>query len=54
MNKKELLQKYYDMEMNIVFENSTDYRMNAPKKGREDEWRDALRRADQLYDLMEG
>lgn len=37
MDKKELLQKYYDMEMNSVFAYSANYLMSSPKKGYERE-----------------
>jgi hypothetical protein len=52
MGKKELLEKYYDMEMNNVFAYSLNYLMSSPKKGYEREWWEAKERASQLLDLM--
>ncbi len=39
MTTKELLEKYYDIEMNNVFCYSATYLMDSPKKGYEREWR---------------
>lgn len=52
MDKKELLQKYYDMEMNNVFAYSANYLMSSSKKGYEREWCEAKERADALLELM--
>lgn len=52
MNKQELLQNYYDMEMNNVFAYSANYLMSIPKKGYEREWLEARERADALLNLM--
>ncbi|WMI81571.1 hypothetical protein [Anaerotignum sp. MB30-C6] len=52
MDQKELLQKYYEQEMNNVFAYSTDFRMNSPKKGYENEWCDAKERAELLLEMM--
>ena len=52
MNKKELLQKYFDMEMDVVFHNSLDYRMNCPQKGHEREWNEARERAALLEEMI--
>lgn len=41
MTRKELLQGYYDNEMNVVFILSNDYLMNTPRKGCEEEWKRA-------------
>lgn len=53
MTKKELLQKYFDEEMNEVFRCSANYRMDCPKKGCEGEWEEAMVRAEELRKLME-
>lgn len=52
MGKKELLEKYYDMEMNNVFAYSANYLMSSPKKGYEREWCEAKERAGALLELM--
>lgn len=52
MGKQELLQKYYDMEMNNVFAYSANYLMSNPKKGYEREWHEAKERADGLLELI--
>lgn len=44
----DLLKNYYDREMNNVFCYSANYLMNSPKKGFEQEWKDARERADIL------
>lgn len=53
MNRKDLLEKYYNEEMNRVFLASANYLMNCPKKGREREWEEATTRAEALLELME-
>lgn len=53
MDKKELLQKYYDMEMNNVFAYSSNYLMSSPKKGYEREWCEANERASLLLEQMQ-
>ena len=53
MNRKDLLQKYYDLEMNNVFAYSANYLMNQPKKGYGREWEEAVERAEALQELME-
>ena len=53
MNRKDLLQKYYDLEMNHVFAYSANYLMNQAKKGYEREWEEAVERAEALKELME-
>ena len=53
MTVKELLEKYYDMEMNNVFCYSANYLMDSPKKGYEREWAEAKARAEMLRQLME-
>lgn len=53
MNRKDLLQKYYDLEMNHVFAYSANYLMNQAKKGYEREWEEAVERAEALQELME-
>ena len=53
MNRKDLLQKYYDLEMNNVFAYSANYLMNQAKKGYEREWEEAVERAEALQELME-
>ena len=45
MTTKELLEKYYDIEMNNVFCYSATYLMDSPKKGYEREWREACESA---------
>lgn len=52
MDKKELLQKYYDMEMNDVFAYSANYLMSSPKKGYEREWYEAKERSEFLLKLI--
>ncbi len=52
MTRKELLEKYYDMEMNNVFCYSANYLMDSPKKGYDHEWREARERADFLKELI--
>jgi len=52
MDKKELLQKYYDMEMNNVFAYSSNYLMSSPKKGYEREWCESKERASLLLELI--
>lgn len=52
MNRKELLRKYFDMEMDVVFHNSFDYRMNCPQKGCEHEWREAKERVGILEEMI--
>ena len=52
MTRKELLQKYFDMEMDVVFHNRFDYRMNCPQKGHEREWREARESADILMEMI--
>jgi len=52
MDKKELLQKYYDMEMNNVFAYSSNYLMSSPKKGYEREWCESNERATLLLELI--
>lgn len=54
MTKKELLQKYYDMEMNNVFAYSANYLMDSSKKGYEREWQEAMERAELLEEIMGG
>lgn len=53
MTRKELLEKYYEQEMNNVFCYSATYLMNSPKKGYEQEWREARESADILMELIE-
>lgn len=53
MTKKELLEKYYEQEMNNVFCYSATYMMNSPKKGYEREWREAKERAAMLWEMIE-
>lgn len=53
MTRKELLEKYYDLEMNNVFCYSATYLMNSPKKGYEDEWLEARDSADILKEMIE-
>lgn len=48
MTLAELLQEYYEREMNNVFCYSGNYLMNIPKKGYEQEWNAARERADLL------
>ncbi len=52
MTMRELLNKYYDEEMNAAFCYSANYLMNMPKKGYEKEWREANERAEQLDTLI--
>ena len=52
MTAKELLQEYFEREMNNVFIFSKNYLMNSPKKGYEREWREAKERADLLEQLI--
>ena len=52
MTRKELLQGYYENEMNVVFNLSNDYLMNTPKKGCEEEWKRAKEKADMLEDMI--
>ena len=44
----EFLKQAFDREMNIVFNNSASYLMTVPKKGHEDEFREAKKGADML------
>lgn len=53
MARKELLEKYYDKEMNNVFCYSATYLMNSHKKGYEGEWREARESADILKEMIE-
>ena len=53
MNRKALLQKYYEEEMNRVFLASASYLMDCPKKGMEREWEEAKVREEALGELME-
>ena len=53
MTTKELLEKYYDIEMNNVFCYSATYLMDSPKKGYEREWREACESAGILKELIE-
>lgn len=52
MTKKELLEKYYEQEMNNVFCYSATYMMNSPKKGYEQEWREARESVDILVEMI--
>ena len=52
MTEKEMLKSYYDMEMNEVFRTSGNYTMSFPRKGFEDEWREAKEKAALLEQLM--
>ena len=53
MTTKDLLEKYYDIEMNNVFCYSATYLMDSPKKGYEREWREAGESAGILKELIE-
>lgn len=53
MTRKELLEDYYEREMNNVFCYSATYLMNSPKKGYEQEWREARESVDILRELLE-
>lgn len=53
MTRKEVLKKYYEMEMNNVFHYSQNYLMNSAKKGYEKEWEDATIRAEALMEMMD-
>ena len=53
MDTKELLTKYYEIEMNNVFCYSQNYLMDSPRKGYEREWHEAKDRAAALERLME-
>ena len=48
----ELLQSYYDREMNVVFSLSGDYMMNTPRKGCEKEWSKAKENARILNEMI--
>lgn len=52
MTDIELLQEYYDREMNNVFSYSANWLMNSPKKGYEREFQEALDRAQILDELI--
>ena len=51
--RKELLEKYYEQEMNRVFMSSNNYLMTSPKKGREDDFFDAWACANMLKEMMD-
>ena len=53
MTTKELLEKYYEREMNNVFCYSATYLMDSPKKGYEREWCEACESAGILKELIE-
>ena len=53
MTAKELLEEYYDMEMNNVFSYSGNYLMSRPKKGYEREWEEAREKVEIIKCLME-
>ena len=48
----ELLQSYFDREMNVVFSLSSDYMMNTPRKGCEKEWGQAKEKARILNEMI--
>lgn len=48
MERLDFLRKAYDREMDIVFNNSANYLMTVPKKGHEEEFKEAKKRADML------
>jgi len=52
MDEVKLLMKYYEQEMNEVFETSADYKMTTAKKGFEDRHEEATIRAEQLRDMI--
>ncbi len=52
MTAKELLEEYYDMEMNNVFSYSGNYLMSRPKKGYEREWEEAREKVEIIKYLL--
>lgn len=48
MTEKEMLEEFYDEVMNVVFQTSNSYLMNAPKRGLEKEWQSAKQKAEML------
>lgn len=52
MTRKELLQSYYDNEMNVVFSLSNDYLMNTPRRGCEEEWKMAKEKVSILDEMI--
>jgi hypothetical protein len=53
MNKIKLLMKYYEQEMNEVFQTSADYKMTTAKKGFEERHEEATIRAEMLKEMIE-
>ena len=52
MTEKELLTEFYDEVMNAVFNTSSNWMMNAPKKGLEKEWEVAKSKAELLEQMI--
>lgn len=53
MDRVTLLMKYFEMEMNEVFQTSADYKMETAKKGFEERHEEATIRAEMLKELIE-
>ena len=52
MTKLDLLNEYFDREMNTVFCYSANYLMTIPKKGYEQEWNQAKEKAEILEGMI--
>ena len=50
MDRLELLESYYEAEMNNLFFASAGYKMDYPKKGCERAWKQAKEKADKVKD----
>lgn len=53
MDRLELLESYYEAEMNNLFFASAGYKMDYPKKGCERAWKQAKEKAELLKELIE-
>lgn len=53
MDRKELLKKYHDLEIHNALCYSENLLITKPKKGYEEQWREATERADALEALMQ-
>ena len=52
MDRLELLESYYEQEMNNIFFSSAGYKMDYPKKGHERAWKTAKERVELLKEMI--
>ena len=52
MSRIDILKKLYDQEMDNVLSYSSNWLMNSPRKGYEEEWKEATEIADELKAIL--